>query len=107
MKKVYEASDPLMVGHVKNVLENEGIGCITRNEYLAGAAGGIPPSECWYEIWVTNDEQYEDAKNLIQNALSKTEPSVSPRWTCANCGEMHEHQFTTCWKCGKERTLHE
>ena len=22
-------------------------------------------------------------------------------WTCANCGEKHEDQFETCWKCGE------
>jgi hypothetical protein len=70
MKKVYEAIDPLMVGHIKNILENEGIDCITRNEYLASAAGEIPPSECWLEIWIENDFQYDDADKIIKTLLS-------------------------------------
>jgi len=77
---------------------------MTRNEFLASAAGGIPPVECWYEIWVTNDEQYDEAKKIIQEALSRKEPSGGPKWTCATCGEINEHQFTGCWNCGKERT---
>lgn len=27
-------------------------------------------------------------------------------WTCAKCGEQHEDQFETCWKCvGEEARL--
>jgi len=104
MKKLYESLNPLMVGHIKNILENSGVACITRNEHLASIAGGIPLSECWYEIWATNDEQYENAKNIIRDALSEKEPSERPEWTCSNCGEALGGQFSTCWKCGQERT---
>jgi predicted RNA-binding Zn-ribbon protein involved in translation (DUF1610 family) len=24
-------------------------------------------------------------------------------WTCPNCGEKVEEQFTQCWKCGHNR----
>jgi len=102
MKKVYETLDPLIVGHFKNLLENESIHCVTRNEYLASAAGGIPPSECWYEIWVENDLQYDDAKRIIKTALSNEFPS-GPAWVCPNCGEENEYQFSECWNCGKEK----
>jgi hypothetical protein len=101
MKKVYEALDPLMVGHIKNLLENEGISCITKNEYLASAAGEIPPSECWLEIWVENDFQYDDADKIIKTALADGFPS-GPPWICTNCSEENEHQFSACWNCGKE-----
>jgi len=48
MKKVYEVLlDTLTVGHFKNLLENEGIHCVIKNENLASAAGGIPITECW------------------------------------------------------------
>jgi hypothetical protein len=102
LKKVYEALDHLMVGHIKNLLENEGIGCIIRNEYLGSAAGEIPPSECWLEIWVENDLQYDDAEKLIKIALSDDYPS-GPEWICPNCGEENENQFFECWNCGKEK----
>jgi hypothetical protein len=102
MKKVYEALDPLMVGHIKNLLENEGVGCITRNEYLASAAGEIPPSECWLEIWIEDDLQYDDAMKIIKTALTDDFPS-GPAWVCTNCGEENENQFSECWNCGRER----
>lgn len=25
------------------------------------------------------------------------------KWTCPNCGEVHEEQFDSCWKCGTEQ----
>jgi|WetSurMetagenome_2_1015567.scaffolds.fasta_scaffold528457_1 hypothetical protein len=102
MKKVYEGLDPLMVGLIKNILENEGISCITRNEYLASAAGEIPPSECWLEIWVENDLQYDDAEKIIKTVLSDDLPS-GPEWVCPNCGEENENQFSECWNCGREK----
>jgi len=39
MKKLYSAQDPLMIGHLKNVLENQGIDCVIKNTYLASAVG--------------------------------------------------------------------
>ncbi|MBN1879429.1 DUF2007 domain-containing protein [bacterium] len=104
MKKVYETLDPLVLGHFKNLLENENISCMTRNEYLASAAGGLPPTECWYEIWVDNDRQYNDAKKIIETALSDEVPS-GPPWICSNCGEENENHFTECWKCGWEKPI--
>ena len=102
MKKVYESADGLMVGHIKNLLINDEIQFVIRNEYLANAVGGIPPNECWYEIWVTNERQYDDAKMIIKKALSNDEAS-SPHWLCPGCGEEHESQFSACWKCGREK----
>ena len=104
MKKVYETLNPLEVGHLKNLLENENIPCMTRNEYLASAAGGLPPSECWYEIWIENDHQYDDAQKMIETALSSEVPS-GPHWTCPKCGEENEHSFTECWSCGQEQSI--
>jgi hypothetical protein len=102
MKKVYEALDPLMVGHVKNLLEDEGISSITRNEYLRSAIGEVPPSECWLEIWVEDDSQYDDAVKIIKSALDDDIPS-GPVWVCPNCGEENESQFSECWNCGRDK----
>lgn len=104
MKKVYETLDPLAFGHFKNMLEAEGIPCIIRNEYLASAAGGLPPTDCWYEIWIENDHQYDDAKKMIETALSSEVPSGSP-WTCSKCGEENEYNFTECWSCGQDKPI--
>jgi rubrerythrin len=104
MKKVFESADYLMIGHLKNLLMNEGIQCRSRNEYLAAAAREIPLSETWYEIWVEEDSQVEEAERIIKTALSDEYPS-GPEWTCPGCGEVQEYQFTVCWNCGREKPL--
>ncbi len=102
MKKVYETLDPLMFGYLQNLLLNEGIDCATKNEYLPRVAGAVPQDECWYEIWVTNDQQYDNAKKIIQDVLSGDNPT-GPQWICPKCGEKNEYQFSVCWNCGKDR----
>lgn len=91
-----------MIGHLKNVLVNEGFDCFTKNDYLTGAIGELPLNECWLEIWITEDSQYDKAKEIIKNAFT-TKTSTRPRWRCSDCGEEHEPQFTECWNCGKNR----
>lgn len=100
MKKVYASEDRLMVGHIKNLLEDQGFHCIIRNEHLQGVAGEIPPIECWPEIWVAEDSQYEEAGKMVEAALASPVTS-GPTWKCHDCGEVLEHQFSECWNCGK------
>ena len=102
MKKVYETLDPLMIEQLKNLLENEGIHCIIKNENLARIAGSIPLSECWYEIWIDDELEFAAAEDLIKNALSDDLPS-GPEWICPNCRENNENQFSACWNCGIEK----
>jgi len=101
MKKVYESLDFTMIGHFKNLLMIEGIPSFTKNEHLAGGAGLIPQNECWYEIWIENDTQYDETGKLIKAALSD-DSSSGPDWECPNCKEVNEYQFALCWNCGKE-----
>jgi len=102
MKKIYSAQDPLMIGHLKNILESQGIDCVLKNTYLAGAVGELPPIECWPELWVVDDAEYSMAEGVLGKALAPLE-SVRKPWRCAKCGEEVEGQFTECWNCGNGR----
>jgi hypothetical protein len=102
MKKVYSAKDPLMVGHLKNVLTTFEIRCVTRNLDLSSAAGELPPIDCWPELWVVNDEELAEAKTILKKTLAPLE-SVKKSWRCRDCGENIEGQFSECWKCGRSR----
>ena len=93
MKKLYSAQDPLMIGHLKNVLESQGIECVVKNTYLAGAVGEIPPIECWPELWVVEDALYSIAAETLDKALAPL-GSVKKPWRCGKCGEEVEGQFT-------------
>lgn len=103
MKKVYSARDPLMIGHLKNVLETFGIESVTKNLYLSSAAGELPPIECWPELWVVDDARCKEAQAVLKKTLAPLEPVRKP-WRCVKCGEEIEGQFSECWKCGQRRT---
>ena len=102
MKKVYTTKDPLMIGHLKNVLATFDIKCITKNYDLSSAAGELPPIECWPELWVVDDHRHAEAEAILKKTLAPLK-SVKKSWQCAGCNEEIEGQFSECWKCGRSR----
>ncbi len=99
MKRVYRAASLLQVAHARNVLISAGIECELRNIYLAGAMGDLPMMETWPQLYVADsDERY--ALGVLARAAAA--PRGAP-WICEDCNEQLEPQFTTCWRCGRER----
>jgi hypothetical protein len=103
MKRVYSAKDPLMIGHLKNVLTAAGIRCVTKKLDLISAAGELPPIDCWPELWVVDDDRVGRAKAVLKKALAPL-AAVRKSWTCPSCGENLEGQFSECWNCGCDRS---
>ena len=97
MKRVYCWRDRLLVIHLKNLIENEGIYCEIRNDYLAAGAGELPPTECWPELWVS-EQDAERALELIADTMVADARHGKP-WTCPSCHEQIEGQFAACWNC--------
>ena len=102
MKKVYTTKDPLMIGHLKNVLATFDIHCVTRHHELSSAAGELPPIDCWPELWVVDDHRQAEAEAILRKTLAPLK-SVKRSWLCVGCGEEIEGQFSECWKCGQSR----
>ena len=92
-----------MVGHLRNVLEAHGIECLLKNEFTSGAIGELPPFECWPELWVMDDSRFEEASAIVSAASLENLVEPTTRWTCTNCKEELEGQFTDCWNCGHSR----
>jgi hypothetical protein len=103
MKRIYSAKDPLMIGHLKNVLATFGIKCVARKIDLISAAGELPPIECWPELWVVEDDKAARAKDILKKTLAPI-ASVKKSWICGGCGETIEGQFSECWNCGRDRS---
>ena len=101
MKRVYSAEYGLMTEHIKDILQEEGINCVMKNLNLAGAVGEIPPIECWPEVWILEDEDYDRASSIVED-LIKDSDEYRSSWVC-QCGEKIEGQFTACWSCGTAR----
>ncbi len=106
MKRLYTAQNPLTISHLKNILESGGIRCVVKNLYLAGAAGELPPIECWPELWVADDGRYEEAREVLERTLAPVR-TASKNWHCRRCGGEVEGQFSECWNCGGSRPLFE
>ena len=102
MKRVFSAADGIVVGFLRQILEDQGIGCLVKNEHLMGGLGEIPQTECWPELWVMSDDQYEPAKQVIESVLSAPTESQEA-WMCMTCSEHLEAQFSHCWNCGSVR----
>lgn len=102
MKRVYSGKDPLMIGHLKNVLETFGIRCVAKKFDLSSAAGELPPTECWPELWIIEDAKVAEAQAILKKTLAPLK-SVKKPWSCDRCGEEIEGQFTECWQCGESR----
>ena len=102
MRRIYVSHDSMIIGHARQVLENNAIRCIVRNDFLLGGAGELPVNETWPELWVVDDGEFERARALI-DALVETATASAIPWDCGFCGERIEGQFTDCWACGASR----
>ena len=98
------SSSPVLanIAILKAALESHGIACEIRGEHLGGAAGELPPGETWPELWTLDDRKLEQAIQIVQEALQPPESTSWP-WTCPQCREELESQFSVCWNCGSER----
>jgi len=101
MIKVFSAQNFIEVAFWRNYLEQHGIRCQIKNEFLSSAAGELPPIECWPELWIDDDRDEALAqKYLASDPLGEQN---LPAWTCQFCGEESEGQFSHCWNCEKEK----
>ncbi len=104
MQQVFQARHPTEAYLAKGILENEGIIAEIRGESLF-MARGEGPADMFPTLWVI-DEEAERARALLREfnkPQADDAAAAGGSWKCANCGEMLEAQFTTCWNCGAER----
>jgi hypothetical protein len=101
MRRVYSTDNGMMAGLVCDLLRQQGIDCSIRNQGLWSALGELPPNECWPEVWIANDRDFDRAMHIV-NAATVPDTDAGPDWTCT-CGERIEGQFAACWHCGSPR----
>ena len=103
MKQVFVSQSLIEVEMRKEWLEQAGIRCTVKNQRISGLAGEIPFTETFPELWVLDDQDYDRVRQLLAEETEML-PSSQNTWTCAGCGERHESQFGTCWKCGQDKS---
>ena len=90
-----------MASLFKDMLRNEGIDCLVKNDQLVSAMGEIPFTECLPELWLVDEEVYPRARYLLKQWMDGRNDRGA--WVCPHCREKLEQQFDICWSCGCER----
>ncbi|GJL53808.1 MAG: hypothetical protein NPIRA02_09400 [Nitrospirales bacterium] len=102
MRKLFVSQSLIEVESRKDMLDQEGILCTIKNQQGSSLAGEVPFAEVFPELWVINDGEYARAKAILDQ-WDDASPSETSIWICVGCSECHTGEFTTCWKCGRER----
>jgi hypothetical protein len=103
MKPLHTARHATEAHLVRGYLESHGVNTVVRGEFLTGGIGELPADLC--KVWVTDDAEFARANDLLRQFLQGEAARLHAheRWTCANCHEVLEGQFTDCWNCGGAR----
>jgi|SRR5690554_195285 len=100
MRKVFSSSDVSEVTLVRDALVHHGIEVTVQNEYSGSSA--IPAFRPPAEIWVTHDDDYANARQLVVSTLATLDRQTdAPPWQCGVCGEENPQSFEVCWNCGR------
>ena len=102
MKKLYVSQNLIDVESRKDLLDQAEIPATIKNQRSAMLGGEVPFVEVFPELWVLNDEDFEQARTLLED-WERAQPAETTGWTCSGCDEVHQKEFTTCWRCGLER----
>lgn len=103
MKCVHQTSDRTRAQLLRGALESEGIAAIVQGEHLTAIHGEIPTgASAEYRVCIVDDDQLPRADRLAKQWLAEGAPVTAAPWVCAVCGERHEAQFESCWKCGAD-----
>lgn len=103
MIQVYSALHPTEAHMVKGLLEADGIECVVRGEILFAARGELPLTpDTAPSVWIKEAAQLQAARRVVRLYEDRNNdlPGDGEHWQCESCGEIHEGQFTHCWKCG-------
>jgi len=75
MRRVYTSLSAAQCNLLKSLLESRGIPCVVRNEILSGLAPRVPFTEVWPELWVVDDHQFEEARQILEEATENENES--------------------------------
>ncbi len=100
MKNLYSAENRLLVFHIKNLLDAEGVNTQVKNEFASGGVGDLAPLDTWIELWVEDDE-FDAAGVKLKHIIYGLENPSKKQVTCSACSEISDAHFKVCWNCGK------
>ncbi len=102
MIEVYRNRDFALVGLVDGILQAEGIATVIRNRNAVTMTTEIPIPVMFPNVCVLHESDAASARAIIQAYLENESIKDSSPWTCLECGESNEGQFSECWQCQTE-----
>ena len=103
MKCLYETADRTRAQLLRSALEAEGVAAIVQGEHLTPLQGETPAgASAQYRVCIVDDEQSPKAERLTKEWLATQTTTRTDPWICTSCGERHEAQFRSCWRCGED-----
>jgi cytochrome c556 len=103
MQKFYSDYNQVKVRQIKAILDDAGIPCFMKNEFIQGASGEVPPHETLPEIWLRDNSWEAKAQRLVDELEKELAEYADIEWTCEGCEEQNEGQFMICWQCQHDR----
>jgi hypothetical protein len=101
--RVYSSPDPAKVHFVANLIQAEDIPAVVTGESLSAIQGAVGVTQSEVSVHEENRERAEAIVARFLRAGARPASPPSDGWTCPNCGEVIEPQFTDCWNCQTRR----
>jgi hypothetical protein len=70
---------------------------MVKNEFASGGVGELAPFETWPEVWVVNDDDAVQARDLLEQLQQTRDEEI----VCPHCGERQSSSFKICWNCNE------
>ena len=103
MEKLVTSNDRGLVRVLVTRLRDEGIEHLVKDE-SASSMGEITPFVASQHVWLLEPRDRDRAEALLKELELAGGPTEGGSWTCGECNEALEPQFTACWQCGAERS---
>jgi hypothetical protein len=103
-KQLYKAADENEAYFIKGLMKEYSIDVNLLGEGLSIAIGELPLEVKQVDILV-HENQYNDAKNIIDKYEKDLQNSSNSKWNCPDCNEINPGTFEICWSCNKETKI--
>ena len=100
MKRLQPAPNLAIATLWADMLCGAGVPATVQRVWASSIAGELPPDQSLPEIWLQDDAQLEQARQLLQ----EWQHLPHRHWACTGCQEIVEGPFEQCWNCGTLRT---
>ncbi len=91
---------PFVIQQYYDALQEQGIGCVLRNQFISGAAGELPVQDTEPELWLLDAKDASQAESVWQSLQVN---SLATPWVCQACQEPQDAEFNVCWQCQQPR----